>query len=176
MIPKEFRIPIIVQVAIFFIPMNIYIIGDWMGTGIQWVFCRYVQAFIAQASTTRTITSIIPLSREIGMIISGQLIGRSALASIFWAAGAVLLVIALVVLLYGASRMDSSFIRKTSLVNAGCILLFILSILTQYGILFHGPAGTTIPVGLPVFAVIAYWQYRHAASSPAEPETIANPA
>jgi len=168
MIPKQFRIPVILQIAIFFIPMNIYVIGDWIGTGIQWVFFRYVQAQITQESIVRTITSIIPLSREVGLIISGQLVGRSALASILWATGTILVTIAFIVLLSGAFKKDSLFICKASLINAGSILFFILSIITQYGVLFHGPAGIAIPIGIPVFAVITFWEYRFASVSPAE--------
>jgi len=168
MIPKQFRIPVILQVAIFFIPMNIYIIGDWMGGGVQWLILRYIQ-FSGKIS-------IISLPREVGMIISGQLVGKSAIASIFWAIGTILVTIALIVLITGAFKKDSRFIGKASLVSAGSILFFILSIVTQYGVFLHGPAGIAIPIGIPVFAVIAFWQYRLASASPAEAETNADPA
>jgi len=148
----RFKVPLILQIAVFLIPMNIYVIGDWLGAGIQWVFFRYINA--------QDKSSIILLNREIGLIVSGTLTGKSAFASILWTAGVILLVAATILIVYGTIETDPDVIKKGAFVNLGGAVLFLFSVFLQYGIFLNGPAGIAIPFGIPVIVVIAYWQYR----------------
>ena len=165
MIAQRFRIPLVLQIAIFLIPMNVYVIGDWMGAGIQWVFLRFIQ-FSGK-------NSIVLLPRELGMILSGSLSGKSAFASIIWAVGAVLIIVATVLIISGAVKTNPDLLRKVAFVNTGAAVLFVLSTVFQYGILLHGPAGISIPFGILVLLIIAYWQYQIACTSPVHEENIA---
>lgn len=160
------KIPLILQIFLFLIPMNVYVIGDWIGAGIQWIFLRYIQAIGKNG--------IILLYREIGFVISGVLSGRSAIASLLWAAGAALIIIATILIIYGTVKTDSTFIKKAAFVNIAGAVLFALSVFLQYGILLHGPAGIAIPFGIPVLLIIAFWQYRISCSMKDDPGTTAD--
>ena len=149
---KDKKIPLILQAVIFLIPLNIYIIGDWMGSGIQTLFFRYMQ--------TNMGNSLIFLDREIGFIIKGQLTGKSALVSEIWLLGVVLICIATALLLYAVIQEKPAFIRYCSLINIGGAVIFALSIVLQYGIMLNGPAGFAIPLGIPVIFCVAYLQYQ----------------
>ena len=32
----KYKISLLLQCLVFLIPINIYVIGDWLGTGVQW--------------------------------------------------------------------------------------------------------------------------------------------
>jgi hypothetical protein len=159
---SRFRIPLILQVVVFVIPMTIYVIGDWLGAGSQWVFFRYIKY--------QEHGSIIFLPGEIGLILSGILTGKSAFASVLWAAGVILVVAATVVIVYGTIKPDPGMIKKGAFVNLGGAVLFLLSVFRQYGISLHGPAGLAIPFGIIVLFVIAYSQYRISCMKGEEPD------
>ena len=159
---SEFRIPLILQIAIFFIPMNIYIIGDWVGAGIQWVFFRYITAMDK--------TSIILLTREIDLITSGLLTGKSAMVSVIWVVGVILLIAATILVVYGTIETNLGLIKKAAFINIGGGVVFLVSIFIQYGFLLHGPAGTAIPFGIPVLFVIGYLQYRESCKIENDPD------
>jgi hypothetical protein len=159
---SQFRIPLILQAVVFFIPMTIYVIGEWVGAGIQWVFFRYIR-YQEQGS-------VFLLHHEIGLILSGTLTGRSAFASVLWAAGVILVVAATVVIVYGTIRINPGIIKKGAYVNLFAAVLFLLSVFLQYGIFFHGPAGFAIPFGIIVLFVIAYLQYRISCTVEDEPD------
>lgn len=160
---SQFKIPLILQIAVFIIPMNIYVIGDWIGTGIQWVLFRYINY--------QDKISILILPREISFITSGILIGKSAFASILWATGAVLFVVATFLIMYGTIVIDPAFTKKGVFVNLGGAVLFLLSIFLQYGISLHSPAGIAIPFGIIILFIIAFWQYRVTYLMDYEPDT-----
>jgi len=132
--------------------MNVYVIGDWMGAGIQWFFFRYQETNIGN--------SFIFLHREIRFIVSGLLYGRSAIASLLWVVGVVVIVTATVLIIYGTVKADPGTLKKAAFVNIAGAILFLLSVIVQYGILFHSPAGIAIPFGIPVILGVAFWQYR----------------
>lgn len=149
------RTSIIIQFLLFLIPLNIYIIGDWMGSGIQTLFFRYMETNIGN--------SLIFLNREIYFITSGILTGKSAFASAIWMIGVALICIATVTVILANVRNDSKFIRSCALLNLGGAILFTLSILIQYGLTLNGPAGIAIPFGIPVILGVAYYQNKIAA-------------
>jgi hypothetical protein len=146
------RIALILQCLPFLIPLNIYVIGDWMGCGIQALFFRYQQTTMS--------SSLIFLNREIGFVLTGIVTGKSALATVVWATGVFLIIIATLVVVSAVFTTRTDLIRKAAFFNLGGALLFMLSIVIQYGILLHGPAGIAVPLGIPVLLVIAFWQYR----------------
>lgn len=149
---SRFTVPFVLQTLIFLIPLNIYIIGDWMGSGIQTLFFRYNQTNIGN--------SLIFLNREIAFVVNGILTGKSAVASFFWVVGVFFICIAMLTVIYAYLKEEQPFVRFTSYINTCGALLFTISTVIQYGITFHGPAGMAIPFGIPVIFGVAYFQYR----------------
>lgn len=159
---KKFQVPLILQSLIFLIPLNIYIIGDWMGSGIQTLFFRYNQ--------TNMGNSLIFLNREILFIASGIITGKSSLASFFWLIGVSLICIATILVVYAYFQKDMAYLRYCSFVNVSGAILFTLSILIQYGLTLNGPAGIAIPLGIPIILGVAFYQYKIAAEEMAAAE------
>ena len=46
---NKFKISLLLQCLVFLIPVNIYVIGDWLGTGVQWVLFRYQQTYLGNS-------------------------------------------------------------------------------------------------------------------------------
>jgi hypothetical protein len=148
----RFGIPFTLQTLIFVIPLNIYVIGDWLGSGIQTLFFRYQQTNIGN--------SLIFLNREMSYIINGILTGKSAFASAIWCVGVTVICFAMLVIVFAYSKNEIHLLRYTVLLNLGGAILFTIAIFIQYGITLHGPAGIAIPFGIPVIFGISYYQNR----------------
>jgi hypothetical protein len=148
----KFKIPLALQILLFLIPLNIYVIGDWMGSGIQTLFFRYNQTNIGN--------SLIFFNREIGFVIHGIIHGKSAFATIIWFVGVALICFAMLVVIYAYFREEMSLIKYSAFLNIGGAFLFTIAIVIQYGLLFHGPSGFAIPLGIPVILGVAYGQYK----------------
>ena len=132
------------------IPITIYIIGDFLGTGIQFILFRFQDTHLG--------TSIIPINQVFGYVINGIIQKQSAISIIVWILGFMLILASLIV------TLNNQFSVYKKMKTAGIFIctssvLFLISIFIQYGPLFHGPAGTAIPIGLPVLFVIGGWIY-----------------
>lgn len=133
---------------LFLIPLNIYVIGDWIGTGVQWALFRY--------QDTSYGTSLITLDREIWYITSGLITGKSAISISLWVAGAALLVISCIVLAALIAEEMDEHIRIPGLMVIASGILLLLSCMTQYGPLLSGPAGFSVPIGIPLVWVVGW--------------------
>ncbi|WP_265582067.1 hypothetical protein [Methanofollis aquaemaris] len=133
------------------LPANIYLIGGGLGAGLQFPLLRYQQTYLG--------TNIITLVRDIEYVSSGILGGRSALSVLLWLCGTLLLIAAIgyfVCMWYE----DYASIRKlVSLLIAGAGVAYLASVIAQYGLLFHGPAGFSVPVGVPLILGVAWLTY-----------------
>ena len=101
---NKFKISLLLQCLVFLIPVNIYVIGDWLGTGVQWVLFRYQQTYLGN--------SLILITREITFVLSGTISGRSAISIALWAIGVLLFIIATVLVILANVREDSPLIKK----------------------------------------------------------------
>lgn len=149
---SPFTLTLILQCLLFIVPINIYVIGDWLGAGIQWGLFRYVQSYIG--------SSLIFFTKYITYISEGTLIGRSALAAGLDIIAAVCLILAFCIVLWGYLTGSIIYVRAAAVVTlvAGCI--FLIADMLLYGIFFHGLAGSAIPVGVPVIIACGWWMYR----------------
>jgi hypothetical protein len=147
-----FTVPLILQCILFLIPINIFVIGDWFATGVQWGLFRYLQSSFG--------SSLIFFTSDINYIIRGSITGRSALATGFNVAASALLILALCVLVYVYLKKSIAPVNLAAVITISCGFLFLLSDIIQYGILFNGPAGFTIPIGVPIILVCGWWMYR----------------
>ena len=149
---NRFRIPLILQILVFLIPINIYVIGDWLGTGVQWALLRYQQTYLGD--------SLILITKDINYVLTGVIGGRSGISYILWAAGVVFFIIATILVIYANISEDSAMVRKASLITVTGAVLLIGSVIMQYGIFFSSQSGFAIPVGIPVILIIGWWMYR----------------
>ena len=161
----RFRIPLILQIFLLLVPVNIYIIGDGIGSGIQWLFFRYTSTYLGNG--------FIFLSQEIGFVESGILSGRSAVSTGVWALAAGIIVIATLLMIYACIEEEPSYIRFSALMNFGAAVLLILAIILEYGISLNGPAGIPVPFGIPVVFIVAMVQY-YGLFSEQDPEGMMN--
>ena len=149
---SPFAFPLVLQCVLFLIPINIFVIGDWLATGVQWELFRYLQSYLGN--------SFIFFTRDINFITSGTITGRSALATGFNVTASAFLLIALCILLYVYLEKSAAYIKGAAIITVAGGCLFLLSDIIQYGVLFHGPAGFTIPIGVPIILVCGWWMYR----------------
>lgn len=136
----------------FFMPVQIYIIGDGIGAGVQGAFYRYQESSYG--------SSFITVSQDVQYVMSGTYIGKTALSVFVWIVGDVMLVIATILALIQdqVPQKRASKIICTFLISGG--ILFSLSILLQYGIFLNGTAGVAIPIGIPLILVFGYNFYK----------------
>lgn len=145
------RIPLILILLLFVIPLNLYVIGEWIGTGIQWALFRYQETSYG--------TSLITLTMDSEYITTGILTGKTAVSVSFWIAGTVLLILTFIVLaIMMAEELDKNMHISGLLVIATGIL-YLASCMTQYGPFFTGPAGISIPIGIPIILAIGWLIY-----------------
>jgi len=149
---SPFAVPLILQCCLFLVPVNILVIGDWLGTGVQWGLFRYIQSYIGN--------SLIFFTSFITYIANGTLTGRSALAAGFDVAASACLILALCILLFVYLKRSAGYVKAAAIVTIAAGCLFLLADMIQYGILFSGPAGFAIPIGVPVILVCGWWMYR----------------
>ena len=129
------------------LPVNVYIIGDSIGAGLQFPFLRYQETYLG--------TNIITILRDFDYVTSGTIGGRSALSILLWALGTALLVAAAGYLLYHRYDSFTTIKRPLALLTAGGAVAYLLSCVAQYGPTLHGPAGFAIPVGVPLILAVA---------------------
>jgi len=87
-------------------------------------------------------------------------VAGSALAAGFDVAASACLILALCILLFVYLKRSAGYVKAAAIVTIAAGCLFLLADMTLYGILFSGPAGFAIPIGVPVILVCGWWMYR----------------
>lgn len=148
---RDPKVSLFLVLLLFFIPQNLYVIGDWVGIGIQWALFRYQE-------TTYGI-SFITLTRDNEFLTYGVLTGKTAVSIALWGAGTILLIIALLALagLIAEEMNEKKHLPGLLVIASG--ILYIGSCMTQYGPFFSGPAGISIPIGIPLVLVVGWLIY-----------------
>ncbi|MBP2145901.1 protein-S-isoprenylcysteine O-methyltransferase Ste14 [Methanofollis sp. W23] len=136
---------------ILVLPANIYLIGDGLGAGLQFPLLRYQQTYLG--------TNLITLVRDFEYVSSGILGGKTALSVLLWIGGTLLLVAAVMYLVCRWYEEYASIKKLLSLLIAGAGIAYLASVVVQYGPLLHGPAGFSIPVGVPMVLGVAWLAY-----------------
>lgn len=136
--------------AALIVPMNIYLIGEeGLGAGLQSSFLRYQQTYLGM--------SVITLADDLGYVASGIIGGRSALSILLWALGTAFLLAVAGYFIYSRYNNIAEIRKPLALLTTGGAVAYLLSCIAQYGPTFHGPAGLSIPVGVPlIFAIAVY--------------------
>jgi hypothetical protein len=149
---SKYSHPLIIQSLLFLIPINIYVIGDWLSAGVQWIFFRYQQSSLGD--------SLIFFIRDIDYIQRGILKGKSVLAVEVAILATVFMVLAFLILIFTYGRESIVLIKAAALTSVSGGVLYLVSDIIQYGIFFQGPAGFVIPIGVPVIFLAGWWMYR----------------
>jgi uncharacterized protein YacL len=132
----------------FFLPLQVYLIGGNTGFGIETALFRY--------QITGQGDSLIPLTTDLSYVTGGIYTGRTALSIIFWIFGTLLLIVTTIFSLKLAWRMTRKQIRIIKFALAGSVILFLVSCIFQYGLLLHGAAGVSLPIGILVIILLMY--------------------
>jgi hypothetical protein len=148
---KRFKLLITIQCLLFLIPLNIYVIGDWLATGIQWTLFRFQESIMGN--------SLILLNRDFNYILTGVLTGRSALPIALWIIGAVFLIISLFLSIFAWNNDKPMILKKSAFFTIFGGFLFLLAMIVQYGPLLHGEKGFSIPFGVPLVIITGLWMY-----------------
>jgi len=154
---------------VWVIPLNIYIIGDWLGVGLQ--FCLF------RIQETYPYFSFISVARELDFIIRLSMGLRTQWSGIFWVSASVLISFATIFRLFQREILEllGKEYRQRFRVWIGALLsvsaiLVLLSVVAQYGPLFSGKAGQAFPVGVPLLLAAGwYFLATPEGRAPAEP-------
>ena len=143
------RLPLIIECLLFFVPLNIYGIGNNLATGIQWALFRYQESYLGN--------SLILIHRDLGYVLDDTLRGSSAFSTVIWILGAFLLVAALILLMFAAVQDDARPAKPAGLLNIAGGVLFLIAMLVQYGPTLHSDHGFSLPLGVPLVLVTGCW-------------------
>ena len=130
------------------VPVSVYYIGNGIGAGVAFPLFRYQQTYLGP--------SLITLFRDIDLVTSGAITGRSALVPFFWLGGVLLCCVALVFACHHVRKhsLNSRRYAGISLFAAG--FAFLGGIIAQYGFSFAGSSGFAVPIGA-LFMCVAGW-------------------
>jgi hypothetical protein len=137
---SRFTIPVLLLVIFFFLPLQVFIIGTETGIGIQGAVYRY--------QITGYGTSLIPVMQDLLYVTGGTYSGKTALSIILWVLGTVLLTITTWAGLVYADGSMPDYNRQIGLGLAASCICYLFSCIAQYGFFFHGPPGTSLPIGV----------------------------
>ena len=134
------------------LPVEIYVIGDALGAGIQCPLFRYQETYLG--------SSTITILRDLDYVAFGIISGRSALSILLRVGGSALLIAAAIYLAWKWQEDYDSFRKPLALLVAGAGVAYLLSCIAQYGPTLYGPAGFAVPVGVPLILAVAWYIVR----------------
>ncbi|WP_165394776.1 hypothetical protein [Methanofollis fontis] len=146
---SESRYTPVLLLACLLAPVNIFVIGDFMGAGIRFPLVLYQHTIYG--------TSWIPIWQEVNYVATGLIGGRSGLAILVWALATLLVLAAFAAWI---ARWPEGERRGVALLLAGAGACSLLAAFAHYGPLLHGQAGFCVPVGLPIVIAVAWFVWR----------------
>ena len=140
----------ILSVITLIIPINIFVIGDYLGASIQFPLLKYQITYMGSSTVT--------ILHDFNYVISGIYTSKTAVSVFIWFFGVLILLLG-IILIWVKSHENIKIFKTTGILIMASALLFLVSTIVQYGLFFNGPAGIAIPIGLPVLFVIGSWIY-----------------
>ena len=150
-----------IMALLLVLPQTLYVIGDYIATGIRFPFFRYQDSIYG--------TSLIPINREVVYITSGLVGPRTALATWVWIAGLFVLIAAAVLVISWHRFDNQDHARYVGPLLFATGILFLAWGMVQYGPLLHSSTGYAIPIGVPVLWYCG-WQFMRAVKADATGE------
>ena len=148
----DLRFKLLLTTVLFLVPLHVYVIGDWLGQGLQWALLRFQQSAMGPC--------VITLARDLEYVSMGIYTGRSAFMVYLWLAGVLVLVAAMCLLLVMVAEERDLETRFSGLLIVSGGFFFLASCVAQYGPLLNGPAGISIPIGVPLVWAVGWVVYR----------------
>jgi hypothetical protein len=149
---RSWIFPVCLCLFFFIIPLQVFVIGGGMGFGIQGAVYRY--------QITTNGVSFIPVTTELNYVTGGVITGKTAISIILWTLGTIMLSIAAAGSLVIGNRCTENHFKRLVQATALAGIFYLAALGTQYGILFNGPAGISMPIGILVlFMVIGSLYY-----------------
>jgi hypothetical protein len=152
------RYPIFFALCLIFfiLPLQIFIMGDFTGIGVQGAVYRY--------QTSGYGTFFFPITREIVYVLNGTLSGRTALSILLWVSGTILLACTTIFAFLHVHDTTENYYQQIAwglIVSCG---IYLGSCIAQYGFFFKGMSGTSLPVGIIAILcwIIILHYYRYA--------------
>ena len=142
----RFFFALLLCILFFLFPFQIYIIGEEVGIGIQGALYRI------QASAYGD--SLILITNDIGYVTNQTYSGKTALAIIIWVMGTFIFTLTTIFGLGYASESRDDYYQQISKGILACCACYLLSDITQFGIMFSGSAGIAMPFGI---LLIIFW-------------------
>jgi hypothetical protein len=135
----------------FILPLQCFIIGNDLGLGIQGAVFRWQMTIHGD--------SLIPITQELKFIDMGIYTGKTAHSVILWTLGTVVLALTTMVSLMHWNRLPRSRLRFLIMGLTAAGMLYLASLCVQYGLLFSGPAGISLPIGVVILLMFAIFLY-----------------
>ncbi len=156
------RISYAIMVLLFILPQSLYVIGDYLAVGIRFPLFRYQDSSFGP--------SIISVIQELQYVFRGTVGGlgsKTAIATYLWLAGLAVLfaAAALIISWHFLDNYDHARFPGPLIIITG--VLFLIWGMVQYGPLFSGPSGYSVPVGVPILWYCGY-QFIQAAKAKEE--------
>ena len=142
---RKYILPVLLCVVFFILPLQIFIIGNNSGIGVQGAIYRY------QVSDYGTSFILIP--RDLTFVLDGTYSGRTALSVNLWFLAAILLACTTIFSLIHFDDFDLHYKGQILISLSISCLIFLASCVAQYGIFFNGPAGISLPVGIGMILI-----------------------
>jgi hypothetical protein len=143
-------------VVFFILPLQIFIMGDFTGIGVQGAVYRY--------QTSGYGTFFIPITREIVFVLNGTLTGRTAISVLLWVSGTVVLACTTILAFLHLNDIKKTDYRQVTRGLVASCIIYLGSCIAQYGIFLKGMSGFSLPVG--IIAILCWmlilWYYRNA--------------
>jgi len=138
----------------FILPLQVFIIGDYTGIGIQGAVYRFQISGYG--------TYFFPITREIIFVLNGTLTGKTALSVLLWVTGSVMLTITTFYSFLHVRETAENYFRYVTYGLVGSCIAFLGSCIAQYGFFFQGPAGISLPAGIiAILSWIVIFHYYH---------------
>jgi len=145
------RVSYAVMALLFILPQSLYAFSGYIAWGIRFPLFRLQYSDYG--------SSVISLFQELQYVIRGTIGGlgsRTAIATYLWLAGAVLLFAAAALIVSWHLLDNTSHARFPGPLIIITGVLFLFWGMVQFGPLFSGPSGYSIPVGVPILWYCGY--------------------
>jgi hypothetical protein len=136
---------------LFLLPINVYLIGNGFGSGIQWALFRY--------QMTSPEPAVFSWTQDLLHVTSNGIFGTSATAILLWTLATLLLLAWFAVAVWAAATGTAGIHRNAALILPVSGLLFLISDIVQYGLFLQVPGGQCIPMGVPVIIAMGVWGF-----------------
>ena len=140
-------IGILLVIICFILPLHFFIIGDGTGFGFQGVFYQYKESGYG--------SYLLPVTVDLSYTLQGTYSGRTMASVLLWAAGSLCIMVSTILWL-----INGSGVRRYDLLSGMLFIVagvaYLASVLFQYGVFFNGPAGISVPFGIPLLIAVGY--------------------